>query len=281
MKNTLVLFTMAGLAALSLSSLTLLQDKEQTQAKKTRHIKMMKMENGKKIELDTILSGNEVFVWNGDTIKPEKDIREFSPSKFDKTHSPDGVRDPHKRVKIIRQFGDQPGEPSALEMDSDNNVEVFSEVDGDSLENTIIIHKKMRDANQQDQMIYLSDMDGDNFPPMPPMPPMPHMRMMKMKHAEGLINLNDPNIISYKKKSISGGREKIEIIRNKSDESENMNFDVEVNEPAIAPGAPKAQTFRYEFKNGDPAKKKMRKEIRVEEKNNAETEEDATPGVTK
>jgi len=96
-----------------------------------------------------------------------------------------------------------------------------------------------------------------------------------------MINLNDPNIISYKKKNMRGGREKIEIVRNKSDENENMNFDIELDDSMIVPVTPHPQSFQYEFKTGEPRQRKIRKEIRVEEKNDVETEEEVTPDATK
>ncbi len=73
------------------------------------------------------------------------------------------------------------------------------------------------------------------MPPMPPMPPMRPMKMMKGGNSVRVIDLNDPNIISYKKKNLSGNREKIEIIREKSKDSENMTFDFEVGDEPMAP----------------------------------------------
>lgn len=281
MKNTLVLFAVAGLAALGLSSWSNLQEKEKAQPKKTRHIKMIKMENGKKMELDTVLSGDDVFVWNGDTINPGKHIKGVSPSEFDKMHHPDGDMDEQREVKIIRHKGNKSGHAKIWQMDADDDVETVTVVDGDSTENKIIIKKRLKDGNEENRIIYLNHEDGENFPPMPPMPPMPHMRMMQMNHAKGMINLNDPNVISYKKKELSGGREKIEIIRHKSDENENMNFNFEMDDSMIVPETPQPEGFQYEFKSGDPNQKKMRKEIRVEVKDDGKTDEEVAPDSTK
>jgi len=281
MKNTLVLFAIAGLAALGLSSYSNFQEKEKAQPKKTRHIKMMKMENGKKMELDTVLSGDDVFVWNGDTINPQKHIKKFSPSEFDKIHHPDGDMDEQRDVKIYRHKGNKSGKPMIWKMDSDDDVETVTVEEGDSTENKIIIRKRLKDGNDEDQIIYFNHEDEENFPPMPPMPPMPHMRMMQMNHSKGMINLNDPNVISYKKKVMSGGREKIEIIRYKSDENENMNFNIEMDDSMIAPGAPQPEGFKYEFKTGEPKERKIRKEMRIDKKNQTETEEEVAPDATK
>ena len=50
-------------------------------------------------------------------------------------------------------------------------------------------------------------------------PPVPRVHMIREQHAN-VINLNDRGIISYKKKKMSGGREKITIIRNEVKESD-------------------------------------------------------------
>ena len=74
---------------------------------------------------------------------------------------------------------------------------------------------------------------------MPPMLPVPPMKMMGIHRSGRVIDLNDPNIISYKKKDMSGDREKIEIIRKKSsnNKSEAFNFRFEDGGP-MAPEAP-------------------------------------------
>ena len=178
------------------------------------------MENGKKMELDTVLSGDEVFVWKGDTINPEKDI----------------------------------------------------------------IHRKMKDGDEEDPIIDLNFGDGEHFPPMPPMPPMPplrHMRMTRANHSHGVIDLNDPNIIYFRKKKISGNREKIEIIRNKSEEPEDLNFNFQTDEALDVPEPPLPPDLNFDNKIEKPVKKEIRKEIRIEQKKDQKTEEEAAPKETK
>jgi len=281
MKNTLVLLGIAFLTGLGISAWAVPQDKTQAQPKKSRHIKMIKMENGKKMELDTVLSGDDVFVWNGDTINPEKHIKKFSPSQFDKTHNPDGNLKGHKNVKIYRHKGNQPGGAMSWQMDTDDDIELFTDVEGDSIHKKIIIHRKSKDGDEKDHLMYFNHIDGENFPPMPPMPPMPHMKIMRLNQSKGMINLNDPKVISFKKKDMSGGREKIEIIRHKSDESDNQLIDIDMPDPVMAPGAPHPQSFRYEFNDGQQIGKKMRKEIRVEVKDDGKSQEKVTTEETK
>ena len=188
MKHTLALIGIAGLATLVFSSAGFAQkDDEAKEKTKTRHIKLEKIENGKKMELDTIVTGNDVFVWKGDTIGTKEMAKRIASDVTKKM----------KRIKVI--------------------------VDGDDKdENVMIYHMKNGKKGE----------------------PMMHMNMMKDQHAGRIIDLNDPNIISYRKKSLKGGREKIEIIRNKPNESQDMNFsynigdNLDVPEPPEPPQAP-------------------------------------------
>lgn len=267
MKNTMALLGM-GLAVMLLSSeLSAQNAPEVKDPKKTRHIKMTKIENGKTMKLDTVLTGDDVFVWNGDTINPVKHIKKFSPSGFDKLQHIDVNVDRKggkEKVMIFSHKDGKDGEPLIWNMDSDEDMEIVTE-DVDSLGKRIVVRKRIKDGDGN-HMMFLHDGNMRHFPPVPPVPPVPHVRMMKMKHAGKTINLNDPNIISYKKKDMSGDREKIEIIRKKSEEPENMNFDFEFE----APEAPEAPMHIREF-NGDNQKMKiMEKEIKIDGKKGKE-----------
>jgi hypothetical protein len=281
MKSTLVLLGIAGMTALGLSSFSSDQKDQDPQPKKTRHIKMMKMEDGKKMELDTVVSGDDVFVWKGDTINPDKDIKGYSPSEFDKKNHPGGDNAGHKKVKIYKYKGNQPGDSGSWDVDADNDFQIFTKEEGDSAQKKIIIRKRMKDGDEEDRIIYLNEQDGEHFPPMPPMPPMQHMRMMRDNQNRKVIDLNDPNIISFKKKKMSGDREKIEIIRNKSKEGENMNFNFQTDDALVAPEPPLPPDFKFDYKVEKPMKKEIRKQMRIEEKKDQKTEEEAAPTETK
>jgi hypothetical protein len=56
---------------------------------------------------------------------------------------------------------------------------------------------------------------------------MPHVFHIEKNYSGNIIDLSDPEIISYKKKSIRNGREKIVIIREKKD-NENDVEEIEV-----------------------------------------------------
>jgi hypothetical protein len=239
MKNTLLSFGLAGLTTALLSFTFIQKSGEIQEPKKARHIKMLKMENGKKMELDTVLTNDDVFVWNGDTINPIKQNKKVNPSGFDKMEKFDGTVD-HKgrneKVMIIKHKDGKSGEPMILRMDSDDDMEVITE-DNDSTGKRIVVRKRMKDGDEN-QVFYFKNGEMNHFPPMPPVPPvppMPHMNVMKMQHSGQIINLNDPNIISFKRKKMSGDREKIEIIRKNSDIPEDMNFDFKFDDDSMAP----------------------------------------------
>jgi hypothetical protein len=123
-------------------------------------------------------------------------------------HKGDGME---KRM-IIRRMGDGPGRmvihEETMEGDSGKQVRVF-----------------VRNAapGEEDRWIRRGDGRGlrqrvtRSLEPGTPLPPaFPGARALRPRTLQGpnIINLADPGIISYKKKKMSGGREKITIIRN-------------------------------------------------------------------
>lgn len=264
MKNKLLSFGTIGLTGVLLSSFMLVQKGDETQEpKKSRHIKMIKIENGKKMELDTVFTNDDVFVWKGDTVNPAKHIGKLSSSGSDKMHRVDvkvDRQDGKEKVMIYKHRGGKSGEPMIWNMDSDDNMEIVTE-DNDSVGKRIIVRKRMKDG-AEDHLIFRND--GDEMlvppppppPPAPPVPPFPHMKVMKMQHAGQIIDLNDPNIISYKKKDVKGGMEKIEIIRKKSENQENMTFDFNSDSEFRIPEPPDAPEFNWNS-DGDSIRMKI------------------------
>lgn len=275
MKNTLLSFGLAGLTT-TLMSFTFIQKSDEVQEpKKTRHIKMMKMENGKKMELDTVLTNDDVFVWNGDTVNPIKHMRKVNPSGFDKMEKFDvkvDRKDGNEKVMIIKHKGGKGGEPMVWHMDSDEDMDILTE-DNDSTGKRIVVRKRLKDGHEN-QVFYFNNGDMKHFPPMPPVPPVPpvpHMRMMKMQHSGQIINLNDPDIISFKKKDLSGDREKIEIIRKKSEAPEDMTFDFDFdNQLAPPPPPPPAPEMMRELESENQKMRIIEKEIKIDGKKGKE-----------
>jgi hypothetical protein len=85
-------------------------------------------------------------------------------------------------------------------------------IENDSTKKIVVM--KRRSGDQENRMMVAP------LPPGAPVPPMaPGMRFLQ--HRSGnVIDLSDPGVISYKKKKLSGGREKITIIRNEVTEKQ-------------------------------------------------------------
>lgn len=260
MKNKMVMSGIGGLAAMLLiSSFTFPEIQDQ---KKARHIKLIKTENGKTMRLDTMLTGDEVFIWNGDTINPPKHMRKFSPSEFDRLHNTDQM-DQQKRVRIYKHRGGQEGDFLIMRPDSGEDFEMFTE-EADSTGKKIMIQKRLKNGPGKDHFMYFNHPGGEHFPPVPPMPAVPHIQRFRGERAERGINLNDPNVISFKKKDIGGDREKIEIIRKKTKETEDFEFDTNVLIDVPAPPAPPVWDEKEIMRD----EKRMEKEKQKSEKKN-------------
>lgn len=86
MKRIFSIALFSVIAVLTLPSFILIGDYPQDppKTKKTeKHIKMVKVDDkGKKMELDTVLTSDESFVWNGDTIGGNKEMKWISKEGF-------------------------------------------------------------------------------------------------------------------------------------------------------------------------------------------------------
>jgi hypothetical protein len=235
---------------------------------------MTKIENGKKMELDTVLHNDDVFVWNGDTINPPKHGKMIHSSggngmkHMDVTVDDEGG---NENVMIMKHRGGKPGEPMILNLDNGEDMEIVTE-NIDSLGKEIVIRKRIND--DVNHMIYRT---------------CPHIMPFHSmtRHPGKIIDLNDPNVISYKKKDLSGGREKIEIIRKKSTEPEDMNFNFEVGDelmpppPPPPPGAPGAPEIIHEYNNGNEKVKIIEKDTKVDGKDGKKVEVEVESKETK
>jgi len=255
MKNTMLSIGIAGMTTVLLSSFAVMQKSNEVQEpKKGRHIKMIKMENGKKMELDTVLTGDDVFVWNGDTINPVKHTQEFNRADFGRMHEFDtrGRKGGNENVMIFKRNGRGNNGPAIGQMPPRNGMDVITD-HMDSEGKRIVLRKRMRGGNEND-MIHFNGPGMRHFPPMPPAPPRPPMKMMNIQHSGQVINLNDPNIISFKKKKMSGNREKIEIIRKKSANDENTSFNINFDGTELM--APEFREFNLKS-DGDSIRMKI------------------------
>ena len=186
MKRILMVIFLSGFTFFLLSSLYLIGENPQDpprDKKSEKHIKMIKVDdNGKKVELDTVITGDQVFVWQGDTIGSGKDMKWISKGDFNMD-------------SIHRNF--------------DMNFEYNIEDDGEG--NMVI----MKSGKGGKHMIMAP------MPPGTPMPPhAPGMMMFRNHNNKNVIDLSDPGIISYDKKILKDGTEKITIVRKQVSEDD-------------------------------------------------------------
>ena len=268
MKNKLLSFGLAGMATTLLSFTFAEKTSETQEPQEKRHIKIVKIVDGKKMEIDTVFTNDKVFVWNGDTINPATHMKKFGPGgpqmhRFDiNVDNKDGK----EKIMIFKHSADGKGEPMTWETISDD-MEIITE-NIDSLGKKIVVRKQFK-GGDKDNMFFIHDGNMKHFPgmppapPVPPVPPVPHIKMLR--HSGQVIDLNDPDIISYKKKDMSGDREKIEIIRKKSEDKE-INFDLKFDHDVVAPVPP---MHIKEFKEGK-SMKVIEKDVKVDGKDGKE-----------
>jgi len=183
MKSILSVIGIFGLAILFTSAISIIETpQDPPKGKKVeKRIKMVTVDDdGTRTELDTVIEGDNVFIWNGDTIGGEHEMKWIS--------------------------------------EGDYNIDVKESADG-----KVIIMKSGTEGEHK-VMMFNGD-KGDNemifgAPHMVGSPHAPKVMMMKMHNQGNVIDLSDPGIISYEKKDLKDGKEKITIIREKPVEKE-------------------------------------------------------------
>jgi len=192
-----------------------------------KHIKMIKVDNkGNKAELDTVLKGDQVFVWNGDTIGEPGEMEWFAKGGDLDFISDMGFDFDIDSVMAKSIFVTRSGDMKSpliydfrCEGDStkEYRLEVVSRVDGEDVD-FLKWH-----GNSNNNVFFRSPNAAHQ------------MRIIDNGSKSNVIDLSDPGIISYEKKELKGGKEKIVIVREKPSEE-----DRELHEEIIMHGAPGA-----------------------------------------
>lgn len=240
MKRILSITAIFSLTLFLLSSFSLRENpQDPPRGKKSeKHIKLISVgDDGKKMELDTVIEGENVFVWNGDTIGGEKELKWVSEGDFDFDMDMDIDVQEMGDGKVIIMKSGKGGAPMIQEfkMDGDSNKIVRVRVQKDGMENDHDV--MMWNSKEGNKMLFHSPQMGGMEP---------HKMIRIEKGNKGnVIDLSDPGIISYDKKELKDGKEKITIIRNKPVEK-----DIELHEEIIMQGAGNQQMLFH----GDHAK---------------------------
>ncbi len=213
MKTVLKTFLFSAAALLTVSTMAQTTDEQKTEENTIKkHIKIVKVEDGVTTKIDTVITGNgDDMTWFGDGEFEDflEDGRGGMPRHF-----PDSLmRNKMKRFRF--EFNDdQDGHHPRMRMfggpDEKEIMREFEFKDGDSTRHMIIMHGDNEDRNFGQRMA--AQMRR-------PQHPQQIERMMR-KQSQNLIDLNDPDIISFERKELSGDREKIEIIRKKPKEKQ-------------------------------------------------------------
>lgn len=187
--------------------------------KAKKHIKMVKIgEDGKKMELDTVIEGDNVFVFNGDTIGAGSGFAHFADEDFDFDTDIDfDVKQDGKGNVVVMRSG-KGSAPAIYE---------FKTEEGDSVKK---VRVKVIGGDDEDIMKWHSKTGNEM---MLGAPHGAHKMMIIGDHKKAnVIDLSDPGIISYDKKDLKDGKEKIVIVRKKPSENEK-----EIHEEIIIHGA--------------------------------------------
>lgn len=212
MKKAFRFFGLTLSSMVLLLAITFIVNAQEQEKKETkRHIKIVRVVDGQKVSLDTIVENDNPFVWNGDTIKGSGGIKHMKGEKG---------KWASENIYEFRTSGDTKGGKMVIVGDSDGKV-MMHQFDGmnDSVKHIVI--RKQPGSNKA--FIWHGKPGDENFdfevPPIPPAPPVPSTprvvignRMLPHFNAN-VIDLSDPGIISYRKKKMKDGTEKIEIVR--------------------------------------------------------------------
>lgn len=186
-------------------------------------------DDGKKMEIDTVIAADQVFVWNGDTIEGGKGLKWVSDEdfEFDMDIDVDVETDENGNVFIVK--GKDASKPMIYEFKTD---------DGDSAKH--IVMKVISEDVSSDIMKWHSKNGNEMFFGAPGSASPKVIRINKQKSGN-VIDLSDPGIISYDRKELRNGKEKIVIVREKPSEE-----DVEVHEEIIMHGSSAAPMMIHE-----------------------------------
>ncbi len=262
-----------GIVILSMLFLTSFSIRENPQdpprgKKAKKHIVLEKIDNGKKTTLDTIIAGDDILVWNGDTIGGKGSLKWITKDEFDL----DSIRE-NLGMNFKYEIKDN-GDDNVIVLKSGNGGKhIIREfiTDGDSGK-AFAFHVHPKDFKVDHDVMIWNDKDGDKAFFGPDLPDLPHPPNVLgaifsvKKDRANIIDLSDPGIISYKKKKNKDGTEKITIVRKQVKENDAEN----VEKIIMAPKPGKADVF---FGTSPDKVKKIRiikdgdkdKEIEIEE----------------
>ncbi len=218
MKNLLSVLSMLTIGFFLLTSLSLREQPQDPPRGKKKRIKIVKVQDGKKTVIDTMVADENVFYFKNDSLK---DLKWISKS-FGDFKNLDSLKD------ITFDFDidvdeDKKGH-KVIMMKSGNMVKEFKFGDNEG-KGVFIFSDDGCKKVHGNAAIWMHSDDGHGVDVA-----VPHVKVVKKKSGGNVIDLSDPGIISYKKKKLSDGREKIEIIRKEVKDEVMHDVDVHIEQ---------------------------------------------------
>ncbi len=189
--------------------------------KKEQRVKVIVKKDGKETKMDTTFNLPDEKMINAkvDSILKKLDVEGFVAGKSDVL-----IHHPGKRMKYINHGGER--------FTGDENFDILIQNDDSGMRKHV---RKIVHISDDGDVISLGSPDDNDFlpPPPPPPPPPPFMMNEQFGGDPFVFNANDESIISYDKKDIGKGLEKITIIRKKriehSSRMEEINVETEIS----------------------------------------------------
>jgi hypothetical protein len=189
--------------------------------KKEQHLKVVVNQNGKEIKIDTTFN-----------LADEKAIQ-FKVDSILKKYGKEGMPSGHRKVMVLRG-GNEMSHESMVDLPGGEHIQIFSSP-GDSGKSKQV--RKIIRMGKDGEITTIDNFGGDMIPPPPPVPPF-HMKSYRISGGDPFSF--DP--VSYDKKDIGKGLEKITIVRKKSTSSDikkNVEVKVEITDEKKSTGEKK------------------------------------------
>jgi hypothetical protein len=170
--------------------------------KKEQRVKVVVNQNGKEIKIDTTFNfvDEKALQAKVDSMLKQKGIEE--------------IKGDGQQTIIVKGGKHMTMGHSGNKMPGNEEFQVFYQ-NGDSGK----VKGKKIVRIQKEGDITMFDADGDMIPPPPPVPPF-HMKSFSFHNDPFAMDPNDDDIITYDRKDIGKGLEKITIVRKKHDPNE-------------------------------------------------------------
>ena len=220
MKLVFFLGLFLAVTALSFGQVENAAKDQKSQQKKGQRLKVVVNQDGKETRIDTTFN-----------LADEKQIQFKIDSILNKYGKGGNAKGDHK-VIILRDDNNRMHVQAGGNAGGSEHLEMFYTT-SDSGKEKAHARKVIR-MTTNGQVATINEIGDDRMPPPPPPPPVPPSHMKSFRFAGGdpfAMDPNDKDIISYDKKDIGKGLEKITIVRKKhisDDEKKEIEVKVEV-----------------------------------------------------